>query len=307
MSARRKQPKLRVAFQGEPGAYSEQAVRRLLGDDIETVPLPDFASIWEALREGGVDRGLLPVENSLAGTGVLQDNWDVFAQGGFHVVAEAILQVHHCLLAPAGTKLRDIISVRSHPQALQQCRGSLRRYLPNAEPQAWWDTAGAAKDLAARPERGVAAIASRLAGEIYGLDVLREGMEDDPNNYTRFLLASCEAQPLPSDVPLKTSLVFALKDAGPGSLFRAMGCFALRDVDLARIESRPIPGTPWRYRFFIDVFGGVNEPKLARALEHLSEMTSELSIIGSYPASADWMETKKKGAATKKARSSQKD
>lgn len=287
--------KLKVAFQGEPGAYSEQAVRKLLGNEIEAVPFPDFASIWEAVREGSVDRGLLPVENSLAGTGILQDNWDVFAQGGFHVVAEVILQVRHCLLAPKGTKLRDIRHVRSHPQALQQCRGSIRKLLPGADAQAWWDTAGAAKDLIEKPEAGVAVLASRLAGEIYGLEILREGMEDDPNNFTRFLLASREPQPPPPGVTLKTSLVFALDNAGPGSLFRALGCFALRDVDLARIESRPIPGSPWRYRFFIDVFGGRDDQRLGRALEHLSEMTSELSIIGSYPACADWVETKQKG------------
>lgn len=300
MTARKraKAPKpLRVAFQGEPGAYSEQAVRKLLGDAVETVPMPDFASIWDAVREGTVDRGLLPVENSLAGTGVLQDNWDVFAQGHFHVCAEVVLQVRHCLLAPKGTKLKDIRVVRSHPQALHQCRGSIQKRLPGAEAQAWWDTAGAAKEIAQAPETGVAAIASRLAGEIYGLEILKDGMEDDPNNFTRFLLASREPQPVLSGVPLKTSVAFTLDNAGPGSLFRALGAFALRDVDLARIESRPIPGAPWRYRFFMDVRGGQTDHSVARALEHLSEMTTELSVIGSYPACADWVETKKKGAA----------
>jgi len=285
-----KAPKrLRVAFQGEPGAYSEQAVRKLLGSEVEAVPLPDFASVWEAVRDGSVDRGLLPVENSLAGTGILQDNWDVFAQGNFHVVAETILQVRHCLMAPKGTKLKDIHTVRSHPQALHQCRGTIQKKLPGAMAQAWWDTAGAAKDLAANHEHGVAAIASRLAAEIYGMEVLKEGMEDNPNNFTRFLLASMEPEVPPAGVPLKTSLAFDLEKAGAGALFRALGAFALRDVDLARIESRPIPGSPWRYRFFIDLQAGQDDPRCARALEHLSEMTSELSIIGSYPACPDWV------------------
>ena len=229
--------------------------------------------------------------------------YDVFTLAGNNIPQENLTKVIDrsgkiCVMRPdmttpiarvAGTKLKDIHTVRSHPQALHQCRGSIQKKLPGALAQAWWDTAGAAKDLASNHEHGVAAIASRLAAEIYGMEILKEGMEDNPNNFTRFLLASMEPEVPPAGVPLKTSLAFDLDQAGSGALFRALGAFALRDVDLARIESRPIPGSPWRYRFFIDLRAGQDDPRCARALEHLSEMTSELSIIGSYPSCPDWV------------------
>jgi len=275
-----------VAYEGQPGAYSEMAIRQLYGKKAVAVGLPDFPSVHEALREGSVDLAALPVENTLAGTANLQDNWDALAQDGFHAVAETVVHVHHCLLALPGTRIADIREVLVHPQPIIQCREHIRKLLPKAVVTRG-DTAASARHLAETKSSGVGVIASRLAAETYGLSILHEGMEDNPSNYTRFLMASREPSVPKRGTKAKTSLAFTLDDAGPGSLFRALGCFALRDIDLARIESRPIPGAPWRYRFFIDLSNDAGDPKVDRALEHLSEMAAEVSIIGTYPA---WVE-----------------
>ncbi len=275
--------RLKIGYEGVPGAYSEMAIRQLYGRKVDPVGFPDFPSVHEALRRGDIDRAALPVENTIAGTASLQDNWDILAQEGFHAVAETVVHVHHCLLAIPGTRIPDIRELRIHPQPVIQCKQHLAKLLPKAV-KVPGDTAASARLLSETREPGVGVIASRLAAETYGLEVLHEGMEDDPSNFTRFLIASREPANPPRGKPLKTSIAFTLDNAGPGSLFRALGVFALRDIDLARIESRPIKGAPWRYRFFIDVRAGAQEPRCARALEHLAEMVAELSILGSYPA-----------------------
>lgn len=276
-------PRLRIAYEGQPGAYSEMAIRQLHGQDAEAVGFSDFPSVHEALRSGTVDRAALPVENTLAGTASLHDNWDILAEEGFHAVAETVVHVHHCLMTLPGTALSEIREVLVHPQPIIQCREHLQRMLPQALITRG-DTAASARHLSETREKGVAVIASRLAAETYGLEILHEGMEDNPSNYTRFLMASREGIVAERGVPSKTSLAFTLDNAGPGSLFRALGAFALRDIDLARIESRPIPGSPWRYRFFIDIRIPAGDEKAERAVEHLSEMVTELSVIGTYPA-----------------------
>jgi len=278
--------RLRVGYEGVPGAYSEMAIRQVYGRKCEPVGFRDFPSVHEALRRGEIDRAALPVENTIAGSASLHDNWDILAQEGFHAVAETIVHVHHCLLALPGTKISEIRELRIHPQPVIQCKQHLAKLLPKVA-MVPGDTAGSARQLSQTREKGVAVIASRLAAETYGLEILVEGMEDDPSNFTRFLMASREPVAPARGKVLKTSLAFTLDNAGPGSLFRALGAFALRDLDLARIESRPIPGAPWRYRFFLDIRAGAHETRCARALEHLGEMVTELSILGSYPA---WVE-----------------
>jgi prephenate dehydratase len=276
----------RIAYEGQPGAYSEIAIRQVYGPDAVAVGLPDFATVHESLRNGTVDLAALPVENTLAGTASLHDNWDILAEEGIHAVAETVVHVHHCLMAVPGTRIQDIHEVRVHPQPIIQCRRHLQEMLPKAL-IVRGDTAASARQLSETREQGVAVIASKLAAETYGLEVLHEGMEDDPSNFTRFLFAAREPS-LPSiGTTSKTSLAFTLDNAGPGSLFRALGVFALRDIDLARIESRPIPGAPWRYRFFVDLHLVFGDPKVDRALEHLGEMVTELSVIGTYAAWAD--------------------
>lgn len=279
-------PALRIAYEGQPGAYSEMAIRQIYGTGATAVGMPDFATVHEALRNGSVDLAALPVENTLAGTASLHDNWDILAEAGIHAVAETVVHVHHCLMAVPGTRLQDIREVRVHPQPIIQCRRHLQEMLPQAQ-VVRGDTAASARQLSETQEPGVAVIASVLAARTYGLEILHEGMEDDPSNFTRFLFAAREPSLPPVGTMSKTSLAFTLDNAGPGSLFRALGVFALRDIDLARIESRPIPGAPWRYRFFVDLHLVFGDPKVDRALEHLSEMVTELSVIGTYPAWAE--------------------
>ena len=185
-----------------------------------------------------------------------------------------------------GTGLSEIREVLVHPQPIIQCKRTLSRMLPKALITRG-DTAASAQKLSQTREKGVAVIASRLAAETYGLSILHEGMEDDPSNFTRFLFAAREPIEPRKGTASKTSLAFTLDNAGPGSLFRALGAFALRDIDLARIESRPIPGAPWRYRFFIDLRIPAGDAKAERAIQHLSEMVTELSVIGTYPAWVD--------------------
>lgn len=282
-SAPRAVKRLRIAYEGQPGAYSEMAIRQLYGKKAEAVGMPDFPTVHEALRSGEVDLAALPVENTLAGTANLHDNWDVLAQDGFHAVAETVVHVHHCLMALPGTKISDIKEVLVHPQPIIQCREHLKRLVPKATITKG-DTAASARQISVDKSKGVGVIASRLAAETYGLEILHEGMEDNPCNFTRFLMASRTPQEPRKGTVCKTSLAFTLEHAGPGGLFRALGAFALRDIDLARIESRPLHGTAWRYRFFIDIRQTAGDAKVFRALEHLSEMVTELSIIGTYPA-----------------------
>jgi arogenate/prephenate dehydratase len=279
-------PAPRIAYEGQPGAYSEIAIRQVYGPEAVAVGLPDFPTVHEFLRNGSVDLAALPVENTLAGTASLHDNWDILAEDGIHAVAETVVHVHHCLMAVPGTRIEDIHEVRVHPQPIIQCRRHLQEMLPNAL-VVRGDTAASARQLSETKEKGVAVIASKLAAQTYGLEILHEGMEDDPSNFTRFLFAAREPSLPAVGTTSKTSLAFTLDNAGPGSLFRALGVFALRDIDLARIESRPIPGAPWRYRFFVELHLVHGDPKVERALEHLGEMVTELSVIGTYPA---WVE-----------------
>ncbi len=268
--------KRRVAFQGEHGAYSEAAALAVLGRDVDTLPHRTFEEVFDGVQAGRADLGLVPVENSLAGS--IHRNYDLLLRHTLHIVGETQLQVEHCLIANPGVTLADVKMIRSHPQALAQCERHLKEMGVETEPA--YDTAGSVRDLRDSGERHAAAIASRLAAEVYGMTILRTEMEDDQQNFTRFLLLGC--QPVEVSGEAKTSIVFALKNQ-PGVLFRAMACFALRDIDLTKIESRPIPGTPWEYRFYLDFIGSQHHGPGQRALSHLSEMAAELRVLGTYP------------------------
>lgn len=276
-------PDVIVAFQGEPGAYSEQAALEHLGEEIATLPCRAFEDVFEAVSEAHATHGMLPIENSLAGS--IHRNYDLLLRNELYIVGEYFLRVSHCLMALPGVKLNEIRRVFSHPQALAQCEGSLARM--NLEPMAAADTAGSARALHDNGDRHAAALASRRAAQVYGLEVLQDRMEDNSANYTRFLLLAC--QPFPVDSPeqnrYKTSIVFSLKNQ-PGVLFKALSVFALRDVDLTKIESRPIPGKPWEYLFYIDFIGHAASGSCQRALDHLSEFATFLRRLGSYPRDA---------------------
>lgn len=266
-----------VAFQGVHGAYSEEAIRCYFGPDTPTLPCETFAGIFEAIKSGAATAGMLPVENALAGT--VSQAYELLMEHDFRVQGEHILPVRHCLLAPPGTTLQDVRKVRSHPQALAQCAATLRRR--GWEPVAWNDTAGAARDLAAQPEPHTAAIASALAGELYGLNMLERSIEDDPNNSTRFfVIGSTDA---PRRDPSKTSLVFAVRH-GPGALVRCLDAFARRGINLTKIESRPMRGRPWQYWFYLDFEGHWQDPPAEAALIELLRQASMVKMLGSYPA-----------------------
>ena len=266
---------MKVSFQGEPGAYSEQAVFNYFGE-VETVPCESFDVMFDSVVSGKSDVALAPIENSLAGS--IHQNYDLLLRHDLHIVGEYFLRVRHCLIAMPGAKMEDIKKAISHPQALGQCAAYLRGYGIKAEQV--YDTAGSVKMLKESGARDVAAIASRRAAELYGMQILQEGIEDNPENYTRFLAVRREA--IVPEKEAKTSIVFTLKNV-PGSLFKAMSVFALRDIDLAKIESRPLQGSPWEYLFYIDLIGSVHDETVQRALDHLGEYAVMLRVLGSYP------------------------
>lgn len=266
---------MRVAFQGEPGAYSEQAVFDYFGD-VETKPCESFDVVFDSVVDDSCEFGLIPIENSLAGS--IHQNYDLLLRHDLHINGEYPLRVQHCLIALPGVKKEDIKKAISHPQALGQCAAYLRGLGIKAE-QAY-DTAGSVKLLKESGERNTAAIASRRAAELYGMQILEEGIEDNPENYTRFLAISKTAVQPKGEA--KTSIVFTLKNQ-PGALFKALSVFALRDIDLTKIESRPLQGKPWEYLFYIDFIGATQDDASKRALDHLGEYALMVRVLGSYP------------------------
>jgi len=266
---------MRVAFQGEAGAYSEEAGFGYF-DLPEMIPQESFEEIFTAVTSGECESGLIPIENSLAGS--IHQNYDLMLRYDLHIVGEYFLRVRHCLIGFPGVDVSEITRVISHPQALGQCAGYLRELGLKTEPV--YDTAGSVKMLKASGERSTAAIASKRAAEIFEMEVLRESIEDNPENYTRFL--EIAKAPMKPDGEAKTSIVFTLKNQ-PGALFKALSVFALRDIDLTKIESRPLAGKPWEYLFYVDFLGAEGENTVRRALDHLGEYAVMLRVLGSYP------------------------
>lgn len=268
---------IRVAFQGERGAYSEEAIHQFFGSEVETLPCRSFDEVFEAVETGEAQYGAQPVENSTAGS--IDKAYDLLLDHDLRVWGETILRVRHALLAPPGTTLADVRRVRSHPQGLAQCE----RYIGNrgwvAEPA--YDTAGSARALAAAPEPNVAVIASRLAGKIYGLEELDYGIEDSFCNYTRFFMLSHEAPPRAQRN--KTSIVFRVRHQ-PGALYECLGEFARRGINLCKLESRPRHNRPWEYVFYLDFEGHCQDPACEAALMGLLRRSSFVKLLGSYPA-----------------------
>lgn len=268
---------MKVAFQGEYGAYSEAAIFDYFVGDITTVPCETFDEVFEQVTRGDCERGFIPIENSVAGS--IHRNYDLLLQNSLEVVGEHFLRVSHCLIAQPGITLQEIRKIISHPQALAQCELYLRS-LEGVQAEPAYDTAGSVKLLRERGDRTIAAIASRRAAEIYGMQILAENIEDYPTNITRFLVIS--RQPAVPSEDGKTSIVFSL-DNQPGALYRAMSVFALRDIDLTKIESLPLVGKPWEYFFYIDFVGALSDAKVQRALANLDEYATFLRVLGSYP------------------------
>jgi prephenate dehydratase len=276
---------MKVAFQGELGAFSQQAIRQLLGTKAKPVPFQRFDQVFTALAKRQVDSAVVPIENTLHGS--VYDNYDLLLKHRFAITAETSVRVVHNLIAPPGVTFRQVRKVFSHPVALNQCLDFFARHR-NIEREPFYDTAGSVKMVMQERPPGAAAIASEFAAQIYGGRILKRGIEDDRQNYTRFfLLEPRGSKPRTprgaAHKPWKTSLVFSTRNV-PGALFRALSALALRDLNLVKLESRPLRGKPWEYLFYVDLLGREDEQTVRNALGHLAELADFLRVLGSYRA-----------------------
>jgi len=273
--------KMRVAFQGEAGAFSEAAAVQLLGEKITTVPRHTFHSTFGAISEGAADALLVPVENSLAGSVVRV--YDLLLESNLVIVAETILRIKHQLIGCPGASLQDIRSVSSHPVALAQCEGFFLSH-PHLKRVAAEDTAGSVREVLARGDKAYAAIAGHRAAQQYGGVILAENIEDNAENFTRFVLLLPSDQAARFDKPDARKMSVAMRLAHrPGSLLSSLEPFARHGINLMKIESRPIPGSPWVYQFFLDLEASSPE-ELDTALAEVRQATSEVRILGLYEA-----------------------
>lgn len=268
---------MRVAFQGERGAYSEEAIIGYWHEAAEPVPRPYLVDVFDAVEEGCADLGLVPVENSIEGS--IVRTFDLLNERSLVAQGETVLRVRHCLISNPGVKKSDIKRVYSHPQALGQARQYLEKH--GYEPVAHYDTAGSVKYIKDNKLMDAAAIASLRAAQVYSMDVLQQGIETHKENYTRFLVVGREVvEPTGWD---KSSVAFIVKHE-PGTLVKALGALAKRGINLTKIESRPVVGTPWEYIFFIDFEGHIEDSNIGAALDELSLQTSYFKHLGSYPS-----------------------
>lgn len=273
----------RVAFQGELGAFSEEAVHRLFGEGVIPVPCRDFAEVGRAVTSGEVDFGVLPIENSLAGSVI--GSYDVLAGGELRIVGEVITPIHHCILGLPGATLESLRRIISHPVALAQCTRALRG-LAHVEAVAVYDTAGAARDVSVEGDPTVAAIAGARAAGRYGLKILAHDIEDRDDNQTRFLAVIPVGDPVrspshPGTGTMKTALLLEVSNE-PGALLRILAPFANRGLNLSKLESRPA-GEPWSYRFFLEFDADAANPNANAALDEVRSVTLRLLVLGSYP------------------------
>jgi prephenate dehydratase len=276
----------RVAFQGERGAFSEEAAVKLLGEEIALVPRPTFEAAFSAINDGLADYILAPIENSLAGS--VHRSFDLLVDSNLNILAEVVIPIAHNLIAASGARFEELAVVESHPVALAQCEQffsanpRLRRVVTE-------DTAGSVRAVVHSGDRTRAAIAGRRAAEIYGGAILREHLEDNSENYTRFLLLSPSSDA--AENADKLSLVFQL-DHRPGALYHALEPFARRTVNVMKIESRPVHGSPWQYRFYLDLQASRRDPEVAAALGELENLVVDLRILGSYVSASRSSRTK---------------
>jgi prephenate dehydratase len=276
----------RVAFQGEPGAFSHVAVRQLAGENCIPVPMQTFEELFLSVRNGKCNAAVVPIENTLHGS--VHENYDLLLKYDLPIKGETFVRIVHNLIAPPGVAFRQINRAFSHPVALNQCKMFFEKN-SSIEKTPFYDTAGSVKMLMETPLPGAAAIASAEAAQIYGAKILKRSIEDDRENFTRFFLleksrrGSSAATKDSAIGGFKTTLVFTTRNV-PGALFRSLSAFALRDVNLTKIESRPLRGKPWEYLFYLDFIGHVDDPVTQKALGHLAELADLLRILGCYPA-----------------------
>jgi len=272
----RRQDKDRVAFQGERGAYSEIAAHSFFGSKIELLPSETFELVFKRVEASRASFGVIPIENSLAGS--IHQNYDLLLKHRLRIIGELNLPISHNLIGNTNSSLSGIRQVFSHPQALMQCQNNMAK-LKGVEIVPAYDTAGSVKKIKEEKILDGAAIASELAARIYGMKILKRRIQDNPENFTRFLvIAKTKKLPLNAN---KTSIVYSVKNL-PGALFRSLSVFALRDIDLYKIESRPLHGRPWEYLFYVDFAGSFEDSNCRNALKHLAEIATFLKTLGSY-------------------------
>ena len=268
---------LRVAFQGELGAYSESAVYSFFGQSVDVKPCKNFGEVFESVKTGDVNYGVVPIENSIEGS--VNRTYDLFLEYDLKVCGEIILRISHCLIAHQGTKLDQIKTVYSHPQALAQCRKFIEQHKLKAI--STFDTAGSVKMIKEEKLMDAAAIASERAAQIYNMTILAKEIEDIKNNSTRFFVLDKKDSPYSGQD--KTSIIFAAKSV-PGVLYQVLKEFADRNINLTKIESRPTKSTPWEYHFYLDFEGHRTETKCQQALNSIKDKTIFVKILGSYKA-----------------------
>jgi prephenate dehydratase len=266
----------KVTFQGELGAYSELAAREFFQKDTTVQPTQTFSGVFERVVNGDADFGMIPIENSLAGS--IHENYDLLLEHDLVIVGEIKLRIKHHLIVMPGVSLEELRRVVSHPQALSQCRDFLKN-LDGVTAEPVYDTAGSVKMLKESGARDLAAIASAQAAQDYGLEVLAAGIESNHHNYTRFLAIAKNGEP--GEGAMKTSIVFSTQNK-PGGLFKSLTVFALRDINLLKIESRPLFGSPWEYMFYLDLEGSNADEPCAKALGHLEELAASVRVLGTY-------------------------
>ena len=268
---------MKAAFQGELGAYSEMAVYNFFGQNIEVKPCKSFDDVFENVKIGKVNYGVVPIENSIEGS--VNRTYDLFLEYDLKVCGEIIIRVSHCLIAHKNSKLEQIKTVFSHPQALAQCRKFLEKH--NLKAISTFDTAGSVKMIKEEKMMDSAAIASERAAQIYGMTILEREIEDVKNNSTRFFVLDKQDSPYSGED--KTSIIFAAKSI-PGALYKVLKEFADRNINLTKIESRPTKQTPWEYHFYLDFEGHRTETKCQEALKNIKDKTLFIKILGSYKA-----------------------
>jgi len=271
---------MKVAFQGEIGAYSESAVYSFFGSSAEVKPCENLSDVFESVKKGETPCGVVPIENSIEGS--VNQTYDLFLEYDLKVCGEIVLKIVHCLIAHPGTHLNQVKTVYSHPQALAQCRKFLEKL--GCRLLSTFDTAGSVKMIKEEELKDAGAVASQRAAEIYSMKVLAKEIGDTPNNYTRFFVLSKQDSP-PSGQD-KTSIIFSVKSV-PGALYHILEEFAVRNINLTKIESRPTKRTPWEYNFYLDFEGHRNQEKFREALESIKDKTLFVKILGSYKAAVE--------------------
>jgi len=269
---------MKIAIQGELGSFSHEAAETML-PRARVVPCARSLEVFDRVAHKDVNGAVIPIENSLAGS--VAEHFDLLLSRDVHIEREFRLRIVHNLIALPGLKIGDLRRVFSHPVALDQCRDLFAKN-PKLEPVPFYDTAGSVRHVVAEGLRDAAAIASRRAADVYAGKILKAGIEDDKKNFTRFfLIKRGKSRPARNKTADKTSLAFSVKNI-PGALFKALSVFALRDISLSKIESRPMRGRPWEYVFFVDLLRGDDEAS-RNALRHLSEITELVKVLGIYP------------------------